>query len=136
MILIEKITMTELNINIPEDHKEKLNFIKEQITKIYIQLNNYERLEEYNPKELAVLSEKTMYYLDKVGEMSCVLFEQRDKLKKQYFIKYLHSPELGKKLFLDYNAKIHAPYDKLKDKCWKIFEIIDKKIIKNKLSKK
>lgn len=122
-----------IEINVP-DNKEKIVFIGEQLRKINEKIEKYNHLEEYKPKELGELTDKVIYYQDKLGEMSKVLFDQRDILKQQYYMEYKHSPALGKKLFLEYNAKLHAPYDKLKEKCWKILGLVEKIITKNELN--
>lgn len=120
-----------MKYNIPNNHKKNLVFIKEQVKKIDENVNMLDYIKEYKPKQLAELSDKTMYYLDKLGEMSRIIFEQRDIVKNMFYKEYKKAPELGKKLFLDYNAKVHEPYDKLKNKCWKILESIEKNILKH-----
>lgn len=63
--------------------------------------------------------------LGAVGEMSISRFNVMEPLEEEYKLKYQQSPALGKTLFLEHYNLIHAPYDKLKNKCFDLLFKLD-----------
>lgn len=65
--------------------------------------------------------------LSAAGDMSITRFEAMIELEEEYKMKYLQSPALGKTLFVEHYEKLHAPYDKLKNKCFDLLFKLDPK---------
>lgn len=63
--------------------------------------------------------------LYKVGDMSIPIFEIRETMEEKYAKKYVKSPALGKKLYLEHYENVHKPFDKLKNRTFKVINILD-----------
>jgi len=68
--------------------------------------------------------------LDVIGVLSITRFDARTKLEELYDLKYKHSPELGKTLYLEHYESLHKPYDKLKVKCFNLLAKINPAVYK------
>jgi hypothetical protein len=104
-----------------EDHSSQLR----EITRI---INNLEKKFNLAKRSYPALTEKqveTMEFvahkcLRKAADLSMSRGEIQTDLQDHYTTTYIKSPAMGKKLFLDHYFSLHKPYDKVKDKCWKL----------------
>lgn len=69
--------------------------------------------------------EHVLRILEYVGNLSKPAFEIEDELEEMYTMRYSHSPELGKKLWLDHYGKIHHPYNTLKNRCFTLMDTLE-----------
>ena len=76
------------------------------------------------------LYERTALLLFYVGKLSESVFKLEDEVERKAFSLFSKTPELAKKAFDDYYYKLHYRYDLLKNRCFKIFEDLDKEYIK------
>ena len=60
-----------------------------------------------------------------IGDLSQAIFDLRTIMEEAYTHKYLKSPALGKKLYLEHYEGLHKPYDRLKNKTFKLIQLID-----------
>jgi len=74
--------------------------------------------------------EKLIQILFHLGEISTPASEISDELEKLYIVKFKHSPELAKKLWLDHYSAIHHPYNTLKNRCFKLLDQLDEQYYK------
>lgn len=58
--------------------------------------------------------------LSLVGSWSQQMFDILVPLKESYAKRYLASPKLGQKLFLEKYEELHKPYDQAKNRLWKL----------------
>jgi hypothetical protein len=64
--------------------------------------------------------------LDYVGRLSTPAFDIQDELERMYTLKFKHSPELAKRLWLEHYETIHHPYNLLKNRCFRMLDDLDK----------
>lgn len=123
--------MTNITIEL-QDQKEELTKATDLLEKVKREYNMYKK-ESKGLKKISIPKDRRkflVYMVDKIlgatGEISITRFDVREKLEKEYTMKYLQSPALGKTLFLEHYASIHAPYDKIKNKCFDLLTKLDK----------
>jgi hypothetical protein len=90
--------------------------------------NNVKILEiEYNitSETHSRLFEHIIRILEHIGKLSIPAFNIENELEETYKIKYLHAPELGKKLWTDHYGMIHHPFNTLKNRCYKLLDDLD-----------
>ena len=105
----------------------------QEIEKITMVLNRIEKEWKWHKDTANSLTDDQKYAmcyvvnhaLDVIGVLSITRFEARTKLEELYDLKYKHSPELGKTLYLEHYESLHKPYDKLKLKCYSLLCRID-----------
>lgn len=78
-----------------------------------------------NDKSHEIMFERIIKVLDYVGRLSQPSFNIEDDLEMLYTEKYIHSPELAKKLWQDHYELIHHPFDLLKNRCFRLIEELD-----------
>ena len=111
-----------LKFNIPNHEKELVeaeNLLKKVQTKV---TNVTVALSEERRKYFLSLTTDILYL---IGEHSQPIFDLREVIEKEYTTKYLKSPALGKKLYLEYYEGLHKPYDRLKNRAFKLIKLID-----------
>lgn len=112
------------NLNLPnQDYElfqaeEIITKLKSEISKLCNSKLISNETHEYYFEEIAKI-------LDFVGRLSLPLFNILDDLEIMYVMKYVHSPKLGKKLWLDHYDKLHHPHSLLKNRCHKLMDDID-----------
>jgi len=73
-------------------------------------------------KQFVRVYEEIIRVLDYVGRLSMPAFAIEDELEEMYKMRFLRAPELGKKLWFDHYEDIHRPYNKLKNRCFKLLD--------------
>jgi len=94
-----------------EKHKNRLRVIQMQRT--------------IDDKSHDTFFNEVVRVLDYVGKLSMPAFAVEDQLEEMYAIKFKHSPQLAKKLWLDHYEVIHKPYTLLKNRCYRLLEEVD-----------
>jgi hypothetical protein len=69
--------------------------------------------------------EEVVTVLDYVGRLSMPAFAIEEDMERLYVMRYPHSPELAKKLWLDHFENVHHPYNTLKNRCFKLLDDLD-----------
>jgi len=119
-----KIKLDELKQTLP-DHTSEILKADEVIKSIIVDFKKvcedgnidniiHDRLYEENARILAY-----------VGKLSLAIFDIEDQLEEIYKMIYLHSSELGKKLWYSEYEKLHHPYSTLKRRCFAMFDNLD-----------
>lgn len=107
-------------IAVATDNIEKLKFFIEKLSD-----NNLinDDMHEYYFDEV-------IKSLDYVGSLSLPAFNAISDIEFHYTMKYLPYPNLAKKLYLDHYSIIHQPYNILKNRCFRLLDMLDEIYIK------
>lgn len=114
----------DVDLNLPK-HEEELNDATISIEKLKKYLKNHQTNKSISDKEFLRLYEETIRVLDYVGKLSIPTFEIEDYLEELYINKFINSPCLAKKLWLDHYDHLHHNYSLLKNRCFKILDELD-----------
>jgi len=113
------------DFNLP-NHDNELSMAEDKIEKLKLNINDIIINNiQISDKEFVDIFEKVIIVLDYVGRLSMPAFAIGDELEEMYKLNFLHSPELGKKLWLDHSGIIHKSYNLLKNRCFKLIEDLD-----------
>ena len=69
--------------------------------------------------------EEIMRVLDYTGRLSMQIFAINDLLEEQYLKKYKNAPAMAKELWLNHYEQLHQPYNKIKNRCFKLLDRLD-----------
>jgi len=108
-----------------DPHTKELSYANDQIRSIENTLNDAILNKKMTASFHEQLFETTAKMIDLVGGLSNQVFDIEQQLEDQYTAAFIHSPELGKKLWYDHYEELHKPYTNLKNKCWRLFDAID-----------
>ena len=111
-------------------HDNELSHAGDVIEKLKNKLRIIETRGTIDGKTHTALFEQVIRALDYVGRLSMPAFAIEDELEEMYKMKFLHAPELAKKLWLDHYEKFHHPYNTLKNRCFKLLDELDDEYIK------
>lgn len=115
-----------MNKNILElgeiDHKDHLIQTNEHIDNLKIEVET----SNINDESHNVLYEKIIRILDRVGHLSSICFKHTDELETYFYETYKDSAEALTN-WLDYTHSIHKKYDKQKNKCFKLIDVLDQR---------
>jgi hypothetical protein len=112
------------DFNLP-NHNNQLSKADDIIEKLKKRIEIHITQKTLDLKNFTPLYEEVVRVLDYVGRLSMPAFAIEDELEEMYTLKFHHSPELGKKLWLDHYETIHHPYTVLKNRCFKLLELLD-----------
>lgn len=112
------------NFKLP-NHSNELSKANEIIEKLKNRITNLQTTKIIDDKTHVSLYEEIIRALDYVGKLSMPAFTIEDELEAMYIIRYKHSPELGKKLWLEDYENVHHPYTLLKNRCFKLLDELD-----------
>jgi hypothetical protein len=118
-----------------ESHTKELFYANDQIRDLEQQLNDAVLINKMSNSHHEKLFENTANIIDLVGGLSKQVFDIEQQLEDQYTEAFIHTPELGKKLWYDHYEELHKPYTNLKNKCWRLFDAIDECFINANKSK-
>jgi len=117
--------LIEHDFNLP-CHDNELSKAGDVIEKLKNEINKYViTVELITDKQFILSYEGIIRVLDYVGQLSVPAFAIEDEMEEMYKMKFLHTPELAKKLWFDHYNNIHHPYNILKNRCFKILEELD-----------
>jgi len=107
-------------------HDNELSKAGDVIEKLKLKLTKHiTTVELITDSEFVVMYEEIIKVLDYVGRLSMSAFAIEEELEQMYVIKFKHSPQLAKKLWLDHYENVHHPYTILKNRCFKLLEQLD-----------
>jgi hypothetical protein len=112
--------MNKIEFNIP-NHEPELQEVEALLNKLQTKIKTFKKQEKtftIEQEEAIVKLSTDLLYM--VGELSMPIFALREEMEEAYSKKYVKSPALGKKLYLEQYENVHKPYDKLKNKAFKI----------------
>lgn len=109
-----------LKFNIP-NHENELETAEILIKKFQDRFNS-NNLSDVRKLALLKLTTKVLYA---VGEFSEDIFVLRPEMERKYTEMYPQSPALGKKLYLEHYEGLHKPYNKLKNRAFKLIQLLD-----------
>lgn len=108
-------------------HDNELSYAGDKIEKLKHNLNKtITEVKLIEDNEFVIVFEEIATVLDYVGRLSMPAFAIGDEMEEMYKMKFLHAPELAKKLWLDHFSNVHRPYNALKNRCFKMLEDLDK----------
>jgi len=116
--------LIEHDFNIPI-HANELSDAENRIEKIKLKLELIKINKTIDDNLHVTMFEQIVLVLDYVGGLSLPAFEIQEELEELYKMKFLSSPELAKKLWLDHYGKIHKPYNTLKNRCYRLLDTLD-----------
>ncbi len=119
----------EHDFNLP-NHNNQLSIANDNIEKLRHKFRVLETKMSINDKEHELMFEEIIKVLDYVGRLSMPAFTISEDLERMYTIRYNHSPELARKLWLDHYEDIHHPYNLLKNRCFKLIDELDELYVK------
>ena len=114
----------DIDLNLP-DHTKQLYEAEQYIKDIKTQVLLCQEEKKIDDKTYNKLHDKITDILYYVGELSMPAFNVHEKLEDEYFNVYKHAPELAKKLWLDHYNRLHRPYNILKNRLFRMYEILD-----------
>jgi hypothetical protein len=118
----ECLEVAETDFNLP-NHANELSKAGDIIEKLKNRINiTINVVELIDDKQFVRLYEELITVLDYVGRLSMPVFAIEAEIEEHYKLKYLHSPELGKQLWLDHYENVHRPYTTLKNRCFKLLD--------------
>lgn len=98
----------------------------QHLNDIYIHLKKISKRVKYSSNiiEKKYLKENLINILYLLADLSLPLFDMSDIIEDYFYQKYKHSPELAKNLFIQQISAIHRPTDILKNKTYKLLEML------------
>jgi hypothetical protein len=112
------------------NHSNELSKAEDLIGKHKIKLQQLSEKDLITDLTHDKLYEDIIKILDYVGRLSMYVFDVEDEMERMYTMKYKHSPELGKELWLEHYGKLHQPYNLLKNRCFRMLEELDEQFIR------
>jgi hypothetical protein len=112
------------------NHNNELSKADDVIEKLRQKFKILECRNTISDKEHLQMFEEVVRVLDYVGRLSMPAFAIEEDMERLYVMRYPHSPELAKKLWLDHYEDIHHPYNLLKNRCFKLMEELDELYIR------
>jgi hypothetical protein len=125
----ETLEFIKHDFNLP-NHDNELSKAEDVIEKLKNRLKIIEIQRTIDDKTHTQMFEHVVRILDYVGRLSMPAFAIEDEMEEMYKMKFLHAPELGKKLWLDHYGNVHHPYNLLKNRCYKLLEELDAEYFK------
>jgi hypothetical protein len=116
------------------DHTNDLSKANDVIERLKKKIEELKFNNVLDDKNFIVKYEEIIRVLAFVGNLSVPAFEIQEELEALYTKQYIHSPELGKKLWLDHYENVHHPYSLLKNRCYKLLDELDA-LYRNKYKK-
>lgn len=119
----------EYDFNLP-NHANELSKAEEVIGKLKDKIDKHFKLKTIDGKSHNSLYDEVCRVLDYLGRLSMPAFNLQDKMEEMYTLQYKQCPALGKKLWLDHYENVHHPYNLLKNRCFRLLEILDEMYFK------
>lgn len=121
--------LISIDFNLP-NHVEEIakadNYLK-KVKKNFIKIKNSKKIDEIL---YVTVFDDIIRVLDYVGLLSEPAFAIEEDLETKYITTYSNSPSLAKELWLKHYAKIHHPYDILKNRCHSLIDDLDEEYFK------
>jgi hypothetical protein len=117
------------DFNLP-NHRNELSKADSVIDKHKRKLEAFQANGNIDDKSHTELFEEIVRALIYVGRLSEPAFEIGDELEAMYTLQFKHSPSLAKQLWLEHYEDIHRPYTVLKNRCYRLLDMLDEEYIK------
>lgn len=118
-----------LDLNLPDNNREL-----EMVTKVINSLDNQIKFTGFvktvTEAEYFKLYNKLIDSLEYLGDLSLSVFAIEDYIEDKYLMVYKSNPDFTKKLWYAHYAKLHHPYTRLKEKCFRLLTSLDKRYVK------
>ena len=111
------------------DHSNELSKAEEVIEKLKKRFEIVQMQHNINDANHLELFEELCRVLLYVGKLSQPAFDIEDQLEEMYTQHYKHAPAMGKTLWLEHYDDIHHPYTILKNRCFRLLELLDDEYI-------
>lgn len=118
----------QVEFNLP-DYTEELKRAEQAIDNVKSVYEKLVKRKNINADIHDKLYERLIRVLDLLGKISTPTFEIEDQLEEIYFKHYLHQPNLAKQLWLEHYESLHRPYSQLKNKCFRLLDLLDEEYI-------
>lgn len=116
--------LIEHDFNLP-CHGNELSDAENKIDKIKFRLDEIKTNKTIDDNIYVTMFKQIVHVIDYVGGLSMPAFEINNELEEMYKMKFLRSPELAKKLWLDHYGEIHKPYNILKNRCYRLLDVLN-----------
>jgi hypothetical protein len=107
------------------NHNNELSKADDIIEKLRNKFKVLECRNMISDKEHLMMFEEVVRVLDYVGRLSMPAFAIEEDMERLYVMRYPHSPELAKALWLEHFSNVHHPYNLLKNRCFKLIDELD-----------
>ena len=107
------------------DHSNELSKAEEVIEKLKKRFEIVQMQHNINDANHLELFEELVRCLLYVGKLSQPAFDIEEQLEGLYTQKFKHALALGKQLWLEHYDDIHHPYSILKNRCFRLLELLD-----------
>jgi hypothetical protein len=107
------------------NHCNELSKAEEAIDKLKKRFEIVQRQKSINNCTHTELYEEIVRCLMYVAKLSEPAFQVEDQLEALYTQNYKHAPALGKQLWLEHYDEVHHPYSILKNRCYRLLELLD-----------
>lgn len=107
------------------DNTPKLKDIELRLEKFKIYVNKIGENNGITDEIHSKVYDKVCNILDKLGKLSTPVLDTFDKLEELYTLKYINTPELGKRIWIEHYCELNKPYTLLKNRCVTILENLD-----------
>lgn len=118
-----------VDFNLP-DHSNELSKAEEVIQKLKKRFEVAQMQRTINDCTHTEMFEQIVRCLLYVAKLSEPAFEIEDQLEAMYTKNFKHCPALGKTLWLQHYDEIHHPYSILKNRCYRLLELLDEEYFK------
>lgn len=112
------------------DHSNELSKAEEVIQKLKkrFEIVQMQRtIDDCTHDEMFEQIVRCLLYVAKLSEPA---FEIEDQLEGMYIKNFKHCPAMGKTLWLQHYDEIHHPYSILKNRCYRLLELLDAEYFK------
>jgi hypothetical protein len=110
-------------------HSNELSKAEEVIDKLKKRFEIIQKQQSINDCTHTDIFEEIVRCLLYVGKLSETRFAIEDQLEALYVQRYKHQPALGKQLMLEHYDDIHHPYSILKNRCFRLLELLDEEYL-------
>lgn len=107
------------------NHCNELSKAEEAIGKLKKRFEIVQQQKSINDCTHLELFEEIVRCLMYVAKLSEPTFQIEDELEALYTRNFKHSPALGKQLWLEHYDELHHPYSILKNRCYRLLELLD-----------
>jgi hypothetical protein len=122
-----KLISVDFNLPNHEEDIVKADVFLKNVKKRFGKIKKSKNIDE---KTYTLMFDDIIRVLDFVGLLSEPAFAIENDLEYKYMVTYPNSPSLAKLLWLKHYAKIHHPYDILKNRCHTLIDELDEEYFK------
>jgi hypothetical protein len=116
--------MIDIELNLPT-HVDELKKAEDYILELKQKFIDYKVSEKINVRQFTKLNTSIINTLYYVGGLSEPAFAAEATIESTYFNVHENQPELARKLWQDHYAIVHQPYNKLKNRLYRMLDELD-----------